>query len=146
MTEVKEAIQRLSENGIHLTIKSVDAVITRQKMAEIFDEDPSCFKILPSRLHPVYDRYGSAQERGGSSVLSNGTFQSFSGSLVGAKRLRMSILLGSVVQFAAIGLGLLMMIILTLISGMSEMKVLSLFLYQLVWLVLTLLLPRLKSV
>lgn len=144
--EVKEAIQRLSENGIHLTIKSVDAVITRQKMAEIFDEDPSCFKILPSRLHPVYDRYGSAQERGGSSVLSNGTFQSFSGSLVGAKRLRMSILLGSVVQFAAIGLGLLMMIILTLISGMSEMKVLSLFLYQLVWLVLTLLLPRLKSV
>ena len=144
--EVKYALGRLSDNGISLTIKSVDAVITKQKMAEIFDEDPSFFKILPSRLHSVYDQYASVQERGGSSVLSNGTFQSFAGSLIGAKRLRISILLGSILQFAAVGVGLLMMIILTLISGMSEMKVSSLFLYQIIWLVLTLLLPRLKSV
>lgn len=144
--EVKRAIQRLSDNGIHLTVKSVDAVITRQKLAEIFDEDPSCFKILPSRLHQVYDQYSSEQERGGSSVLSNGTFQSFTGSLIGAKRLRTVVLLGNIIQFAAVGLGLLLMIVLTLISGMSEMKVLSLFFYQVVWLVVTLLIPRLKSV
>lgn len=144
--EVKAAIGRLSDNGIHLVVKSVDAVVTRQKMAEIFDEDPSYFKILPSRLHQAYDTNASDLDRGSGSVLSNGTFQSFVGSLVGAKRLKTVVLLGSILQFAAIGLGLLMMIILTLISGMSEMKVLTLFLYQLVWLVATFFVPRLKSV
>ncbi|MCI8501816.1 MAG: hypothetical protein HFJ85_06215 [Oscillospiraceae bacterium] len=144
--EVSEAIRRLRNNGIHLVIKSVDAVITRQKMAEVFDEDQSCFKILPSRLHAVYDRYSSSREKGGSSVLSNGTFRAFTGSLIGAKRLRMSILLGSIIQFAAVFLGLAMLIVLTLISGMSEMKVLSLFLYHTIWLAATWLLPRLKSI
>ncbi len=144
--EVSEAIRRLRNNGIHLVIKSVDAVITRQKMAEVFDEDQSCFKILPSRLHAVYDRYSSEREKGRSSVLSNGTFRAFTGSLIGAKRLRMSILLGSVIQFAAVFLGLALLVVLTLISGMSEMKVLSLFLYHTIWLAATWLLPRLKSV
>ncbi|MGI5896648.1 MAG: hypothetical protein ACOX6U_06790 [Oscillospiraceae bacterium] len=143
--EVKAYIRRLEDNGIRLIVKSVDAVITQQKLAEVFDEDPSFFKILPARLHATYDALTAPAERGTSSVLSNGSFRSFAGSLIAAKRMKSAILLGSIIQFAAIGLGVLMLIALTLVSGMSEMKVLSLLVYELVWLVATFLIPRLKT-
>lgn len=143
--EVKACIRRLEDNGIHLIVKSVDAVITQQKLAEVFDEDPSFFKILPARLHAAYDALTAPVERGASSVLSNGSFHSFAGSLIAAKRMKGAILLGSIIQFAAIGLGVLMLIALTLVSGMSEMKVLSLLIYEVVWLAATFLIPRLKT-
>lgn len=143
--EVKASIRKLEDNGIRLIVKSVDAVITQQKLGEVFDKDPSSFKILPARLHATFDELAAPAEKDSSSVVSNGTFRSFTGSLVAAKRMKIAVLLGSILQFAAIGLGLLLVIILTMISGMSQMKVLSLFIYELVWLVATVLIPRLKS-
>lgn len=143
--EVRTAIHRLGDHGISLIVKSVDAVITQEKLAEIFDEDPTCFKIIPARLHNVYDEYASPVKRKASSVISNGTFAAFAGSLLGVRGLKGSITLASILQFASIALGVLLIILLTITSGMSEMKTLSLFVFELVWVLATYLIPRLKN-
>lgn len=143
--EVRAAIHRLGDQGISLIVKSVDAVITQEKLAEIFDEDPTCFKIIPARLHNVYDEYASPVKRKASSVISNGTFAAFAGSLLGVRGLKGSITLASILQFASIALGVLLIILLTVTSGMSEMKTLSLFVFEMVWVLATYLIPRLKN-
>ena len=93
----------------------------------------------------MYDEYASPVKRKASSVISNGTFAAFAGSLLGVRGLKGSITLASILQFASIALGVLLIILLTITSGMSEMKTLSLFVFELVWVLATYLIPRLKN-
>ena len=144
--DVKDSVKRLYENGIRLVVKSVDAVVTRKMLSELFNEDESVYKILPSRLHALYNEAAASVMEGHSSVVSNGMFSSFAGSLIAARRMKLAVLLGAVLQFTAIGVGLILLLAMTLLSGMSEMKVTTLFLYEMLWLAATLLIPRLRTV
>ena len=143
--QVEAALKKLAFNDIKVVVKTVDAVVTRQKLADLFGVSPELFKIIPARLHEEYDRLNAESERVDSSVASSEGFFSFVNTLAIVKRLHTVLSLSSVIQVAAIILGLILVALFALIFTSGSISPFSLLIYQLVWMVATIVIPMIKS-
>lgn len=143
--QVTAALEKLASNDMKVVVKTVDAVITRQKLGGLFDVSPELFKIIPARLHDEYDRLNSECERVSTSVASSEGFFSFANTLVVVKRLRTVLSLSSVIQVSAIILGLILIALFALVFTSGSISPFSLLIYQLVWTAATIAVPMMKS-
>ena len=139
--QVEAALKKLAFNDIKVVVKTVDAVVTRQKLADLFGVSPELFKIIPARLHEEYDRLNAESERVDTSVASSEGFFSFANTLAIVKRLHTVLSLSSVIQVAAIILGLILIALFALIFTSGSISPFSLLIYQLVWMVATIVIP-----
>lgn len=58
-----DAVRLLAKYHLLASVRSVDACLTADLLGRVFDVDPGCFKVLPSRLHAEYGRQHTPQER-----------------------------------------------------------------------------------
>lgn len=143
--QITAGLKKLAGNDIKVVVKTVDAVISRQKLADLFDVSSEMFKIIPARLHEEYDRLNEECERISTSVAASEGFFSFANTLVIAKRFRTVLSLSAVIQVAAIILGLILIALFALIFTSGTLSPLSLLIYQLVWVAATVFVPMIKT-
>lgn len=128
--ETENILTNLMENDIVVVVQTVDPVITVQKLSDIFGIDEDLFKILPARFHKAYRNQVEPVEKTNSPVLNNGTFASFAASLIGAKRLKKTVMLTTVFSLAGAALGILMLLMFTVMQKLVMFSAPQLILLQ----------------
>lgn len=137
--EVRRWLKELERNEVYVILRTVDSVISINRLAELFDISPDMLKLLPFRLHPNFEEETSYVPRQSASLACAGRFQSFASLIVGAKRIRRTAALGLCIQSAGAILGFVLALILTLLSSFDQLSPTFALLYNLGWAALTLL-------
>lgn len=144
--QVQAALGRLEESDVFLVVKSVDALVTKEKLAEVFDVEPAMFKILPARLHETCDTITAKSESESAPVACSASFLSFVSSILSARRLKSTAILGMVVQLASVLVGFGILFVFSFLRDFSQMTTMMLILYELAWFILTALIQRGKKI
>lgn len=144
--EADTAIQMLLENDILLTVHTVDAIVTKERLSELYLCETSCFKILPARLHDKFQERRDLVKLKPASLANNGSFGSMASSLVMARRVKIMVAVSGVIQMASILLGVGLVLMLTLLGAMAQFSALVVCGYLILWLAVSLLVQRLVRI
>lgn len=134
---VKKWLQTLENQNITTVIRSVDGFISLNLMSELFDISPDSLKLLPFRYHKEYEEQTDFVPKASASMLCSGHFPSFAMLISGAKKLQFVTNLGMTVQLAAALLGLMIALVMLLVGSFSSLSASVIFLYNIVWSVIT---------
>ena len=143
--EVQSWLKELERNEIYVMLRTVDSVISINKLAELFDISPDMLKLLPFRLHQNYEEETSYTPRQSASLACSGRFPSFASLIIGTKRIRKTANIGISIQAAAAILGGLIAIILTIMSAFDQLSASIVLAYNLAWTAVTLLLQGFRK-
>lgn len=144
--QVKQHVKRLVKNGISLVIKTVDGMITEGTIAELFDINAENVRVIPSEAHEDFEERTKYVSKGSAAVSCDGTFSSFACAVNGAKSLREKIMFGCTMQIAGIALGLLLVYVFAAFTNYGMFNCFYLLLYNLAWLILTVIVQAFKRI
>lgn len=139
----EEAVQIFADNGISLSVRTVDSFLTPRLLGRLFRVNPDRIKILPSRLSPYVDRLCSEVRVKQAVAVNDGTISGFAGCAACARRLSFMQGLNQVLMVLSIVLGLLMLLMLTLLGSLSSVSPLVMAGYACFWPVLGWILQKL---
>ena len=103
---VKFWTKQCARRGVCLILRSVDPIITLNRISSTFDIPASMLKIIPARMHREYEKETAPVEHMSASMASDGSFSSAAHLIIGAKKLRRAAMFGVFVQAVGILLGL----------------------------------------
>ena len=147
---VKHGLWELDDNDVVLAVKTKDSLVTKARLADLYDISPERIKILPFDQHTTYDDFTHYSSRGDSKIACNGTFTSFTKAIITAKNLIRDMTVTSATMFVslfcAVLLGIMFMIFAGSNSGQTEtlMSATNLMFYNMSWVVLVLILQGLR--
>lgn len=125
----------LYNHDITAIVKTVDPILTKSQLAEIFDMPEDAFRVIPSRLHKEEEILSDSEEALSGAVSNNGTFPAYLYSVLAAKLLHRKINLTQLVSCVAVGLGVLLFIVFTALKSVSQLSPATLCIYEGAWLV-----------
>lgn len=139
----EEAVQIFADNGISLSVRTVDSFLTPRLLGRLFKVNPDMLKILPSRLSPYVDRLCSEVRVKQAVAVNDGTISGFAGCAASARRLSFMQGLNRVLMILSVVLGMLMLLLLTVLGSLSSVSPLVMAGYACFWPVLGWLLQKL---
>lgn len=142
----KIELQRLEQNGVSVILRSTDANVTRKFISNTFGISESSVNIVCGSLG---DAYVAATEneipRGDALVATKGRVESMMSAVSACVKVKSLISLLVAVQNIGVILGFVLVAFLSCFAATAQLSSGALFLYILFWLVVTLLIPRLKK-
>lgn len=143
--EVKEYLQQFEHEDIYIMLRTVDSIVSINKLSELFEITPNILKLLPYRLHESFAEATSYRPRQSGALSSNGRFASFAASLLSVKRIYRSVLLGATLQTAAMILGFVLVAVFVLLHSFVQFSSTLMLAYNLGWAALVLLLQSTRK-
>ncbi len=143
--EVENCLKEFEKNDVSVMLRTVDSIISINKLSELFGVSPDMFKLLPFRLHNEFEETTSYVPKQSSSLVCNGRFASFASLIIGTKRIRRTANIGLIIQVAAGVLGLLMALVFSVLSSFPELSPTVVLLYNLAWAALTVLIQAIRK-
>lgn len=132
-SEVQKYLKLLEKNRVYVMLRSVDSIISINKIAELFEISPDMLKIIPFRLHQSYEEVTSYTPKESASMACIGRFASFASLVVGVKRIKSITTMGMGIQTASIILGLLMALTFSLMSNFGILTPSAVLFYNFMW-------------
>ncbi|MEG0894961.1 MAG: hypothetical protein RSE93_04540, partial [Oscillospiraceae bacterium] len=130
---IYDSLSLLERNDVKAIIKSVDSILTSDKLSYIFGIQEESFKIIPSRLHAQYKNEIKEIDDGEILIGNNGNILGYIISLVTAKKVTNCVYSGMILNFFAMAVGIVLMAAccflgkLQLITNLSLLMYLSIF-------------------
>lgn len=141
----KNELQRLEDSGISVIVRTTDPNVTSQLISRLFGVDTASVGILESRLGEEYRRLAKAEiPRADALVATKGRMESMMNVISECVEERRTVSLVVAVQTAAVVLGFVLVAFLACFGAMGQLSSLVLFLFQLFWLLVVILLPKLR--
>ena len=141
----KNELQRLEDSGISVIVRTTDPNVTSQLISRLFGVDTASVGILDSRLGEEYRRLAKAEiPRADALVATKGRMESMMNVISECVEERRTVSLVVAVQTAAVVLGFVLVAFLACFGAMGQLSSLVLFLFQLFWLLVVILLPKLR--
>lgn len=144
--EVGNALKQLEKNRIYLMLRSVDSIVTINRLSEMFNVSPEMFKLIPFRLHPAYQEMTRYEPKVSATMACSDRFASASALILGAKKIHRSSLAGICIQAVAMLLGVVLVILMVCMKQFGDLSVSSAILYNLAFVLITLLSQLLNKV
>lgn len=141
---VERALQALESEGIPIVVQTADALLTGERIADLFGLSEDTVRILPARLHGVCSELEKPADRVRGAVVTNGNLSSYIYSIVSSIRMRSTVNMSLVLQTVGTVLGIALAVLLVLTGETARLTGSLLLAYQLGWTVISLLLPSLK--
>jgi len=141
---VRSSLWELEANGIALSVKTKDSLVTVAKLADIFEIDCEKIRILSFDQHTTFDDYSRYTSRGSSEIACNGTFTSFTRALVTAKNLIRDMMVTSAVMFVSVFVAGVLGMMFVIFSATGMLSVSAIVIYNSVWLLIMLILQGLR--
>lgn len=136
--EAKSAVRMITKKGIGIVVNSSDAMLTAEKLEELFGEDRYAFKIMPARLRDNLSDITEPCEYTDIPIINNGRILSVAHSLCEAQRHKSVVMIGMIIQLAALIAGFAIIAVFTFMRDFSQLNELMILLCQGIWLVLSL--------
>lgn len=139
-------VQRLEDERISMYVRCSDGFIDRRLIASVYDLDPASVNILPPEMCADYDRLTAHEPEISSSMLCSGHLPTLSMLLSASKRVKASANMGVAIQYGAMILGILISVLMMLGGAFKQITPTITILYELSFLILTLIMQRINRV
>lgn len=144
--EIMHELRNLEDNGVSFAIRTVDPNITQQSIAEKFCLFFRCIKILPTSLGNIcHEATSSVDDKSRAYLVTRGKIASFARAVSGCIRIKSNITLSIIIQYIAVILGLLIVTLISFISGFEKLGCLEMLLYIGFWAAATIIIPLIKK-
>ncbi|MDD6488833.1 MAG: hypothetical protein PUG48_03325 [Clostridia bacterium] len=144
--EIMHELRNLEDNGVSFAVRTVDPNITQDSIAEKFCLFFRCIKILPTNLGNIcHNATSSVDEKSRAYLVTRGKISSFARAVSGCIRIKSNITLSIIIQYIAIILGLLIVTLISFISGFEKLGCLEMLLYIGFWAAATIIIPLIKK-
>lgn len=127
---IGEALRELEREHVAVMLRSVDSMLSVNRLSEMFEVSPNMFRLIPFRLHPDFEKVTEYEPKKAATLSCSGRFSSFARLVLVAGRLRSVISAGVTIQAAAILVGILLTLTLVLLSSMQALTVTRVLLYN----------------
>lgn len=144
--EVQKWLGVLEKNNISIILRSVDSLISINRLSEMFDISANMFRFLPFRLHPDFDNETNYKPRQSATMACSGRFGAFASLLISARRLRHVANIGLTLQAAAAFLGVLLSVVLVCMSSFDQITALVAVVYNMAFVLLTVLIQAFRKI
>ena len=144
--DADNAIQMLLENDILMTVHTMDSIVTKNRLAQLYYCEPSCFKILPARLEEEWKDRRTLVKMKPATLANNGSFLSMAASLMVSRRMRVMMMVSNIIQLVSVLLGAGLVLMLAVMESMSQFSAPVLCGYLLLWLGVDLLIQKLVRI
>ncbi|MCL2693620.1 MAG: hypothetical protein FWE60_00775 [Oscillospiraceae bacterium] len=128
--QIKRSLQALQKQGVSIIVRTRDSLVTVNSLAENFDLAPESLRVIPFDLHAKFDDCTKYSSRGDGSVACSGTFSSFAGALITAKKVMHSIILSSSSVFTGLFLAVVLSMIFAIFGGSAAFTSTNILLYN----------------
>ena len=125
----EEAVQMLYSSDIGLSVRTIDSIVTKERLSGLFAIEPNFFKILPNKLSRLYDECSQPVKTRPAVAINNGSFASMACSVAASKRMRVMMTVAQVVMVSSIILGVLLIAVFGFLGATKQLSPLIMFCY-----------------
>ncbi len=139
-------LRRLEYNSINILVRTRDPNITPELIASCFGLNRSSISILPERLGKIYAHLQAHPPKRAPAVFAtNGRTTAMMRMLTACTRQKGNISIGVALQTAGAALGFALVAFFTAFSGVGQLSVTALLLFELFWTLAVILVPRIRK-
>ena len=132
----EEAVQVFADNGVTLTVQTVDSFMTPRLLGRLYRVNPDMLKILPQRLQVYAERLRGEVRVKQAVAVNDGSPGGFAGCAACSKRLVLMEGLNRALIILAVLLGLAMFLMLTVLGSLASVTAAVMAVYAVFWPVL----------
>ncbi|MDE6599869.1 MAG: hypothetical protein K2K34_07320, partial [Oscillospiraceae bacterium] len=131
--EVKNAFHDLQRNGVYAMIRTVDSLVSINRLSELFEVSPEYLKLIPFRVHEQFAETTSYQLRHRATLACSGRFAAFTSLILSCRHMKTTIGFGIGLQAVAMLLGILICLAMVVIGSYQEISVSMEILYNFIF-------------
>ena len=143
--DVFDMVGKLSNNKIGMLIRNSDSNLTVKKLSYIFDIDTDEIAIVPKTLQNQCDKYTENTMSSPATAVYSNTAHGFINTLIAAVKAKTALSLASLLQIGSVILGYAIVCFFAFVSGLSQVTLPAILVYQLFWLLAIAVIPNLTS-
>ncbi|MCH5194923.1 MAG: cation-translocating P-type ATPase [Oscillospiraceae bacterium] len=121
--EISHALRDLQKNDIYIMVRSVDSLVSINRLSELFDISPEYLKLVPFRIHEQFSEVTAYQMKQRATLACSGKFSALSSLILSCKRMKTTIGFGIGIQAVSIILGILICLAMVVLNGFQELSV-----------------------
>ncbi len=142
----KNELQRLEDSGVSVLIRTTDPNVTSQMVSRLFGVDTASVGVLEGELGDVAKKLvGEKIPRADAVVATKGRMESMLSVVSACVEEKRTVSLVVAIQNAAVVLGFVLVAFMACFGGMRQLSPFILFLFELFWLLLILVIPKLRK-
>lgn len=143
--DVFDMVGKLSDNKIGMLIRNSDSNLTVKKLSYIFEVDSDEIAIVPKTLQNQCDKYTQSTMSSPATAVYSNTSQGFIKTLIAAIKAKNALSLASLLQIGSVILGYAIVCFFAFVSGLSQVTLPAILVYQLFWLLAIAIVPNLTN-
>lgn len=120
--EVRQAFHDLQRNGVYSMIRTVDSLVSINRLSELFEISPEYLKLIPFRVHEQFAELTSYQMKQRATLACSGRFAALTSLILSCRRMKTTIGVGIGLQAVAILLGILICLAMVVIGSFNELS------------------------
>lgn len=131
--EIIQALQDLQKNDVYIMIRSVDSIVSINRLSELFEISPEYLKLIPFRVHEQFNDVTSYQEKQRASLACSGKFAAFASLILSCKHMKGTINVGIGIQAVSMLLGIIICLVMVILNSFQELSVSMFLTYNLIF-------------
>ncbi len=131
--EVRQSLQELQRNSIYVMIRSVDSLVTINRLSELFEISPEYLKLIPFRVHEQFAEVTEYRMNQKATLACSGRFAALSSLILSCRYMKTTIGIGIAIQAVAMLLGILISLVMVVTGSVQELSVSMLMMYNFVF-------------
>lgn len=121
--EVRHAFHNLQRNGVYSMIRTVDSLVSINRLSELFEISPEYLKLIPFRVHEQFAETTSYQLKHRATLACSGRFAAFTSLILSCRHMKTTIGFGIGLQAVSMLLGILICLAMVVIGSYQELSV-----------------------
>lgn len=131
--EVRQSFQELQRNGIYVMIRSVDSLVTINRLSELFEISPEYLKLIQFRVHEQFAEVTAYQMKQKATLACSGRFAALASLILSCRYMKTTIGIGITLQAVAMLLGVLISLVMVVTGCVQELSVSMLMMYNFIF-------------
>lgn len=120
--EVRHAFHELQKNGVYSMIRTVDSLVSINRLSELFEISPEYLKLIPFRVHEQFAETTSYTLKQRATLACSGRFAAFTSLILSCRRMKTTIGFGIGLQSVSMLLGILICLALVVMGSVQELS------------------------
>ena len=144
-SEKKQEMQRMAKNGIGIIVKTTDPSVTAEFISQQFGIDIHAITVLSGPLVHTYNELtNKVEETSNAMFATKGKATCMMRVITACVREKSNISIVRLLQNVSIILGFVLVAFLVCFSGLKQISTLAMVIYEVFWLVVLLILPKIR--
>lgn len=143
--EIIQVLQDLQKNDVYIMVRSVDSIVSINRLSELFEISPEYLKLIPFRVHEQFNEVTSYQVNQRASLACSGKFSAFASLILSCKHMKGTINFGIGIQAVSMLLGIIICLVMVILSSFQELSVSMFLTYNFIFTAVLLIIQLLRK-